>query len=155
MEASSKTFSAEQSYVISMLFFLHLWPLVEPNLTEEERFLGSYCLFFIVVCSGDKCSVEWDEAICRALHIPKEAQKTLQLSPPEIFSCILEFCRIQNKRYDYKMMYAVHLLESMKKEPEQHKDEWAIWQDVVEQMVNKYMDSKGFDWSAELLSWSE
>lgn len=155
METSSKTFSVEQSYVISMLFFLHLWPLVEPKITEEERLLGSYCLFFIVACSGDNCSVGWSEAIRRTLRIPKEKQKTLQLSLSDTFSCALEFCRLHNELYDSKITYAVHLLESMKEKPEYHKNEWAVWQDVVEQMVNKYMDGNSFDWSAELLSWSE
>jgi uncharacterized protein YdaU (DUF1376 family) len=151
----SKTFSIEKAYVISMLFFFHLWPLVEPTLTEEERSLGVYCLFFLVACSGDKCSPEWNESIRRALHIPQEEQRELELSLPEIFSCTLEFCRLHNERYDSKISYAVHLLESMQKNPKNHKVEWAIWQDVIEQVVKKYMNSKSFDWSSEILSWSQ
>ena len=158
METPSKqiptTFSVEQSYVIGMLFFLRLWTLVETRITEEERSLGTYSLFFITVCSGDECYAEWNEAIRRALHIPKEEQRTLQLSLPEIFLCALEFCKLHNERYESRIAYAVHLLESMKEEPENYKEEWAVWQDVVEQAVNKYMNNSGFDWSAELPTWS-
>lgn len=151
----SKTFSIEKAYVISMLFLLHLWPLVEPTLTEEERSLGIYCLFFLVACSGDKCSAEWHDAIHRALHIPKEEQATLELSLPGIFSCALEFCKLHNDRYDSKVSYAVRLLESMQRDPKSYKAEWAVWKDVVEQVVKKHMNSKSFEWSDELLSWSK
>ena len=41
----------------------------------------------------------------------------------------------------------------MKKDPESYKTEWAVWQDVVEQTVNKYMNSNEFDWSDELPTW--
>ena len=148
-----KTFSVEQSYVIGTLFFLELWPLVEPRVVEEERLHGVYSLFFIEVCSGGESYAEWNEAIRRILHIPKEKQRTLQVSLPEIFSCALEFCKLYNERYNFKIAYAVHLLESMKEDPESYKKEWTVWQDVIEQTVSKYMNSNDFDWSAELPMW--
>ena len=153
-----KTFSVEQSYVICTLFFIHLWPLVEPRVVEEERLHGVYSLFFIDICSGDKYfdmapHAEWNESIRRSMGILKEEQKTLQLSLPEIFSCALEFCKLHNERYESKIAYAVHLLESMKEEPEKYKEEWAVWQDVIKQTVSKYMNNSGFDWSAKLPMW--
>lgn len=151
----SKKFSIEKAYVISKLFLLHLWPLVEPTLTEEERSLGIYCLFFLVASSGDKCSTDWHEATYRALRVPREEQKTLELSLSGIFSCTLEFCKLYNDRYESKISYAVRLLESMQRNPNSYKAEWAIWKDVVEQVIKKHMNSKSFEWSDELLSWSE
>ncbi|HEV3269897.1 MAG TPA: hypothetical protein VGZ69_04525 [Candidatus Rhabdochlamydia sp.] len=150
-----ETFSVVQAYVIAMLFFLELWPLVKPKVIEEEQKLGIYSLFFVLVCSGDSYfgeapHAEWNEAIHRALHVPKEEQRKLQLSISEIFLCVLEFCKLYNERYDSKITYAVHLLESMKKKPENYKAEWVVWQDVCIQTVNKYMNSDSFDWSAEL-----
>jgi hypothetical protein len=159
METSSnqipKAFSVEQAFVIGMVFFLNLWPLVEPKVVEEEQKLGMYSLFFVLVCSGDSYfgeapHAEWNEAIHRALHIPKEGQRKLQLSLPEIFLCVLEFCKLYNERYDSKIEYAVRLLEAMREDPENYKAEWAVWQDAYEQMVKKYMNSNSFDWSAEL-----
>ncbi|MEK7339838.1 MAG: hypothetical protein AABZ92_03895 [Verrucomicrobiota bacterium] len=147
-----ETFSVEQAFSINILFFLNLWSLVEPKVIEEERLTETYSLFFIIVCSGGEASAEWNEAIRRALSIPKEEQKALQLSLPEIFSCSLEFCKLHNERYKSEIAYAVHLLESMKKDPENYKAEWAVWQDVIAQTVNKYMDSDAFDWSDELLT---
>ena len=148
-----ETFSIEQAYVIGMLFFLNLWPLVEPRVIEEEQELGTYSLFFIEVCSGDECSAEWNEAIRRALSIPKEEQRALQLSLPEIFSCSLEFCKLHNERYRSEIAYAVYLLESMRKDPKNYKEEWGVWHGVVEQAVNKYMNSNEFNWSAERPTW--
>jgi hypothetical protein len=87
------------------------------------------------------------------LYIPKEEQRLLQLSLSEIFLCTLEFCKLHNERYESRIAYAVHLLESMKKDPKSYKTEWAVWQDVVEQTVNKYMNSNEFDWSDELPTW--
>jgi hypothetical protein len=150
-----ETFSVEQAFVIGMLFFIHLWPLVKPRIIEEEHLKKTYSLFFVTVCSGDECCAEWNEAIRRALHIPKEEQRTLRLSLPEIFSCALEFCKLHNERYESKIAYAVQLLEAMKEDPEKYKAEWSVWQDAVEQTVNKYMNSNGFDWSDELPSWEE
>lgn len=147
------TFSVEQAFSINILFFLNLWPLVEPKVIEEEQKLGTYSLFFIDVCSGGEASAEWNEAIHRTLHVPEEEQRKLQLSLPEIFSCSLEFCKLHNERYHSKIMYVVDLLKSMKKDPSQYEQEWAVWQDVVEQTVNKYMDSNAFDWSDELPTW--
>ena len=147
------TFSVEQSYVIGMLFFLHLWPLVEPRITEEERSLGTYSLFFRTVCTSDDCYIEWNEAIYRAMHVPIEKQKILQLSLPEIFLCALEFCKLHNERYESRIAYAVHLLESMKEDPEGYKEEWAVWQDAVEQTISKYMDSDWFDWPDDPSAW--
>ena len=149
------TFSVEQAYVIGMLFFLNLWPLVKPRVIEEERLHGVYSLFFILVCSGDSYFgeapyAEWNEAIRQALHVPKEEQRKLQLSISEIFLCVLEFCKLYNERYDSKIAHTVDLLESMRKAPENCKAEWAVWQDVCIQTVNKYMNSDSFDWSAEL-----
>lgn len=148
-----ETFSVEQAFVVNVLFFLNLWPLIEPRVIEEDQKLGIYSLFFIEVCSGCECYAEWNEAIRRTLHISKEEQKKLQLSLSEIFSCALEFCKLHNERYESKIEYAVHLLESMKKDPEQYIKEWAVWQDVIEQAVNKYMDNDEFDWFAELPTW--
>ncbi|MGB7127869.1 MAG: hypothetical protein WBD50_02110 [Candidatus Rhabdochlamydia sp.] len=150
-----ETFSVEQAYVIGMLFFLELWPLVEPRVIEEERLHGVYSLFFIDICSGDKYfgeapHAEWNEAIRRTLHISKEEQKKLRLSLPEIFSCIMEFCKVHNERYNFKIAYAVHLLESMKKDPKNYKEEWAVWQETIEEPLDKYMDDDGFNWLDEL-----
>ena len=148
-----ETFSVEQAFTINILFFLNLWPLVEPRVVEEEQKLGTYSLFFIDVCSGGEASAEWNESVRRAMHVLKEEQKTLQLCLSDIFSCVIEFCKLHNEIYESEISYAVHLLESMRKDPSQYEQEWTVWQDVVEQTVNKYMDSDAFDWSDELPTW--
>ncbi|PWU15981.1 MAG: hypothetical protein C5B45_01520 [Chlamydiae bacterium] len=148
-----ETFSVEQAFTINIYFFLNLWPLVEPRVIEEEQKLGTYSLFFIEVCSGYECYAEWNEAIRRAMRVPKEEQKTLQLCLSDIFSCVIEFCKLHNEIYESEISYAVHLLESMKKNPENYKSEWEIWQKIVAVVVDKHMDSNGFNWSDRLPGW--
>ena len=71
-------------------------------------------------------------------------------SLPEIFSCTLEFCLLYNEHYKSGLAYAVPLLDYMEKDPKQYKAKWTVWKDVVEQTVNKHMNSDEFDWSDEL-----
>ena len=127
---------------------------MEPRVIEEEQRLGTYSLFFIEVCSGDECYAEWNEAIRLVLHVPKEEQRTLQLTLPEIFSCVIEFCKIFNEYFNAKIGYVIDLLESMRKDPENHKKERAIWQEMVTIITDKYVDKKdNFDWSDQLCPW--
>ncbi len=109
--------------------------------------------FFVEICSTYDCYAEWNEAINRTLQIPKEDQKTLQLSLPEIFSCTIEFCKIFNERCNFKIAYAVDLLESMKKDPESHKREWSIWQKMVKEISDDYESKDNFNWEARLSPW--
>jgi hypothetical protein len=151
-----ETFSVEQAYIICTYFFPNLWPLVEPKVTEEEQLHGVYSFFFIDICTGEKLFgdapyAEWNEAIRRTLHISKEEQKTLQLSLPEIFSCVIGFCKLYNERYNSKIACAVDLLESMRKAPENYKAEWVVWQEIVAAVVDNDMNNDEFDWSSELL----
>ena len=147
-----ETFSVGQAFTINIYFFLNLWSFVEPKVIEEERLDGIYSFFFIEICSGYECYAEWNEAIRRALHVPKEKQRSLQLSLPEIFSCSLEFCKLYNERYNSKIVYAVDLLESMRKDPENYKTEWAVWQKIITVIVDKHMNDDDFNWLDELLT---
>lgn len=149
----SETFSVEEGYVIGTVFFLELWPLLEPKITEKEEWTGTYSLFFLIVCSGGECSAEWNEAVERAMHIPKENQKTLRLTVSEIFSCALEFCKLHNERYENNISYAVNLLEAMQKNPESYRVEWNIWEKIIKDTKTKHIDIEEFDWSAELPTW--
>jgi hypothetical protein len=142
-----ETFSVEQAFHINIFFLVDIWPLVEPKVIKEEQNSGLYSFFFIEVCSTYDCHSEWNEAIRLVLHISKEEQKTLQLTLPEIFSCVIEFCKIFNERCNFKIAYAASLLESMRKSPENHKTEWAIWQEVVTKVAYDFMNKDNFNWS--------
>ena len=88
------------------------------------------------------------------LHVPKEEQRTLQLTLPEIFSSTIEFCKIFNERCNFKIAYAVNLLESMRKDPKSYKTEWAIWQEMVIKVADDFMNKENyFNWSARLSPW--
>ena len=81
MKEIPKKFSVDQAHTIAMDFFLGLWPLVEPRIRELENRTGTYSLFFLTVPTDpDPGSAEWNEAIRRFMQIPKEEQRSLQLS---------------------------------------------------------------------------
>ena len=150
----SETFSVGQAFNLNIFFLLGIWPLVEPKVIEEEQKLGLYSFFFIDICSTYDCHAEWNEAIRLVLHVTKEEQRTLQLSLSDIFSCIIEFCRIFNERCNFKIAYTVDLLESMRKNPKTHEKEWAIWQEVVTRISDKYMNREDdFNWASTLSPW--
>ena len=158
MEISQKqipeTFSVGQAFDLNIYFLLGIWRIVEPKVVEEEQKSGLYSFFFIEICSTYDCYAEWNEAIRLVLHVPKEEQRTLQLTLPEIFSCVIEFCKIFNERCNFKIAYAVDLLESMRKDPESYEKEWAIWQEMVEAIADESVNRKNyFDWSATLAPW--
>lgn len=84
----------------------------------------------------------------------KKEQRTLQLFLSEIFSCVIEFCKIFNERCNSKIAYTVDLLESMKKDPENHKKEWAIWQEMAKEIADDPTKKESyFDWLATLSPW--
>lgn len=143
-------FTVEQAYVITMLFFLRLWDVIQSKITEKERFEGIYELFFIDVCSGDECYAEWNEAVRLETSITKEKQKSLHLTLPQIFSCALTFCKLHNKHYNCKINYAVELLKSMKENYAKHLIEWEVWDKAVKEAVSKHMKNIQFNWADQL-----
>lgn len=143
-------FTVEQAYVITMLFFLKLWEIIQSKITEKERIEGVYELFFIDVCSGDECHAEWNEAVRLETSIVKEKQKSLYLTLPQIFSCALAFCKLHNRHYNSKINYAVELLESMKEHYEKHPVEWEVWDKAVKEAASKHMKNIQFDWADQL-----
>ncbi|MGL4348045.1 MAG: hypothetical protein ACRCSV_01100 [Chlamydiales bacterium] len=148
-------FTVEQAFTISMLFFYELWSLVEPKVLDQERITGTSSLFFVTICTGDESSAEWNEAIYRFMKIPKEKQRNLNLTVDETFDCAIEFCKHHNKRYENRLFYAVVLLESMKKHPELHQDEWKCWDKAIKDTVENYMNDDSFNWFDELPTWPE
>lgn len=143
-----ETFSVEEGYIIGTVFFLELWPLVEPKIIEEDRITGTYTLFFLEVCSWNEYCAEWNEAVRRVTDIPKTKQPTLQLSLPQIFQCTLEFCKLHNKQYENRLIYVVKILESMKEVPQQYQVEWGLWGKAVRYAQDYFINNNDFNWNA-------
>ena len=152
-----KKFTVEQGYTIAMLFFFGLWPILEPNVREEEARTGTYSLFFVTIPTGDDWGEAiWNETIRLLMQIPKKEQGSLQLSLPEIFACCLKFCKFHNEQYyEGRLIYGVQLLENMQADPKGYSAEWAIWKDAVEKTLHDHMDCANFDWNAKLPTWNE
>ena len=80
----------------------------------------------------------------------RSIMKTPPKQIPETFSVGQAF-HVFNEYFNAKIGYAIDLLESMRKDPENHKKEWA---EMVTIITDKYMDKKdNFDWSDQLCPW--
>lgn len=152
MVVDQETFTVEQGYKIGLIFFLDLWDLLEPDVKELEgdNTLIVHELFFREVCLGFEASAEWIEAVFRTKHVPREDQKQLKLTEPELFACSLEFCKLHNERWEHILDYTVKYLESMQDYPEMHSSAWAVWEKAKNDVVSQRTTFYDIDWTAEL-----
>lgn len=145
--------SVEEGFVISLIFFLDLWSIIKPAVLASKADLIVNELFFLDVCTGYESSAEWNEAVFRAKKILKQNQRQLKLTMGDLFLCTIEFCKLHNERWESKLDYTVHLLESMKKNPKEHSVEWDVWKNAINQVLVKHATLCDFDWSDELPEW--
>lgn len=151
MDQTNQKFSVEKGYDISLIFFLSLWTLIEPEIKvfHKSAFFTNV-LFFHEVCSGFEVHAEWNESVYRVKKIPKENQKSILLSESEVFLCALEFCKLFNERFESQLPYTVNLLEGMQKDPNFYNKEWSLWKNAIDRVMNQHKTLGDFDWSAEL-----
>lgn len=145
-----QAFSVEQGFAISLIFFLRLWPDIEPQalLLDDDKLI-THKLFFRDVCLGYEVSAEWNQAVFRATEIPKENQRSLKLTEKDVFLCAIEFAKLHNEHWESEIDYTVHFLESMKKDPKEHQKAWAIWKKAKEDFMSGRTTFYDLDWSAE------
>lgn len=146
-----QTFSVEQGFAIGLIFFLDLWPLVEPQallLDGDKPVLHD--LFFRDVCLGYEVSAEWNEAVLRVTGIPRESQRNLKLTEKDVFLCAIEFAKFYNERWESSIDYTVHFLESMKKDSKNHQKAWAVWQKAKDDFMSGRTTFYDLDWTAVL-----
>lgn len=149
-----QTVSVEEGFVISLIFFLDLWSIIKPNvLTLSGDSPSTHKLFFLDVCTGFESSAEWNEAIFRSKKIPKQSQKQLKLNMDDLFLSATEFCKLHNERYEGRLDYALHLLESMKNDPKKYLPEWTVWKNAINKVLVEHITLCDFDWSDELPEW--
>ncbi len=146
-----KEFSVEKGYNIVLTFFYcHLFPYLEPKLALlGEDIVSVHELFFITICGSEESSAEWNEAIRRAKHIPKEQQRDMKLTEDDLFLCALEFCKLHNESWEPRIDYTINLLELMKRDPKNHQTEWNMWREAIESHFIKWND-RPFNWDAYL-----
>ena len=126
--------SIGKGLLICKLFFYRLWPLIEPKLPPKNLETMTYEMheiFCSTVCRGERASVEWIEAVHRVKQFSKEQQENAQLSLEDLFSCMVEFCKIYDKRYDSELDFLLQLLASMKQSPEQYLAEWKVFKEAI------------------------
>ncbi len=144
-------FTVEQGFAVSLIFFLRLWPLVEPQalLLDGDKPV-THDLFFREVCLGYETSAEWNEAVFRSTGIPRENQRDLKLTEEGLFLCAIEFAKFHNERWNSEIDFTVHLLESMKKDPKYHYKEWTVWKKAKDDFMSGRTTFYEIDWTAVL-----
>lgn len=143
----SKTFSVEEGHLINAVFFELMIPLIESKVIEKDE-IEFYHFFCDQICSWNEYSAEWNEAVYRATNIPKDQQLTAQLSLSQLFRCTLEFCKLNNKHYENRLIYIVKILEAMQEAPQQYPLEWDIRQKAVQYAQKNSIHYDDFDWNA-------
>lgn len=146
--------TVEEGYNICLIFFLRIWPLIEPKLGPlDSEVFRSHSLFCEVVCFEAESYMEWHDAVFRGAGVrsidemtperyesdfdPSSARK---LSLNAIFLSVIEFCRIYHEKYQEHgsgLPYLLELLQSMTKGFDEHPEEWKIWKRAVSDVVKK------------------
>jgi hypothetical protein len=146
-----KEFSVEKGYNIVLTFFYsYLFSYLEPKLALlGEDIAETHDLFFITICGSEESNAEWNEAIRRAKHIPKEKQRDMKLTEEDLFLCAIQFCKLHNESWEPGIDYTINLLESMKRDPKNHQTEWKLWKEAIKSCFTKWQDIP-FDWNAYL-----
>ncbi|MFS8564299.1 MAG: hypothetical protein LVR00_08365 [Rhabdochlamydiaceae bacterium] len=149
------TFSMEHGFNITLYFFNYLWSFFKEEIKIREALSPHDCheIFFRDVCMGFESSPHWNEAVSRMKGIPKEKQRSLRLTEKEVFLCTVEFCKLWNEIFRERIAGSnidalQHLLESMQTKPEQHAEEWAIWEKAIRDSFNTGITY--LDWTDEL-----
>ena len=147
-----RNISIEQGFNICLFFFNYLWPSTEPKLAkldDEESTVNQ--LFFLHTCIGFECSAQWIQAVYLATKIPKEEQKKgFKLTEKEVFFSTLEFNKIYNKVFHFKLIYVLNLLESMLTHSMDYYFEWSTWEGAVDYSF-KTTDFVHLNWDAKFL----
>ncbi|MBI3211802.1 MAG: hypothetical protein HYZ47_03860 [Simkania negevensis] len=163
-----RRFIIEDGFQIVMIFFEYLWELVKPRMvslrlitskihytdigklaTQPDELLTIYELFFEVACLGFDCIGEFSRILTKVLGIPKEKQASIIVTEEQLFSIAEEFCKLHHERFDHKLGYTLDLLEDLRKHPEKHKEEWALWEKAITDVTEKGLQSAGefdLDW---------
>lgn len=145
------TLSVENGLAVCKAFFFHLWPLLESKLISQKFSQEIYedtKIFCQSICQGKGSSAEWNEAIFHATGISKENQRELKLTKDDLFLCTIEFCKIYNKRYESNLCSLIGLLEFMKQDSKNYREEEQLFKkSFFEIRTQPYLSY--FDWSAE------
>lgn len=148
LSLNQEGFSIEQGFNTCLLFYINLWPIIEPRINQ----LGEYdekihALFFVDICTGFECSGDWNVVIQRITKVSKEDQKKgLKLSETELLLCTVEFCKYYNEIFNGHLEFILNLVESMRNHPEEHPLHWALWKRALADSFKVKVVSE-FDWS--------
>lgn len=164
--------SIEDGYQIVMLYLTDLWIKVIKNqmikngsinskisqtkddkgffrrdtLKDQVHFDSDF--FFIIVSDGTSDNY-FEEVIEKRMGIPPtEQHKGLNVSEDQVFQLCIDFCEFFNERFLKEgrdsLRFAIDWLKDMRENPDDHKKEWEMWNQVVVDVTEKGAKSLGF-----------
>ena len=144
--------SVEEGFYACATFFTNLWLLLDPtDSLSDSGLYSTYHLFCMTECGEGITGpapighAEWNEIIFRTKHTSKDQQKTIKLTTDEAFLCMMEFCKIFNKKHELiwkkdkeeaNLHLIINLLNSTKNHPENHREEWVLFQKSITSSIN-------------------
>ena len=155
--------SVEEGFYACATFFTNLWLLLDPtnSLYNSHPYLSCHIFCQSQCVEGldgpaPEGHAEWNEIVSRLKSCPKEQQKKLKLTTNEIFLCMIDFCKLYNKKhelwgvkgnYEANLHFIIELLQSMQKKAKDSKEEWALFKQSIESSIN-FQTYNSFDWDA-------
>jgi hypothetical protein len=170
----NRKFDIEDAYQIFVLFMQHFWwdflryvmaekGLINEGLTPEEfdransdeqgkseLAEANYFVFNIVTGDPSGCADYLEQIIEKTLNIKSTRKlKNFTISEEILFQLIVDFCIHFNSQFksypEDSICFAINWLEDMRKHPEEHKQEWNMWNECIQDVIIEgYKSSANF-----------
>ncbi|MCP5505037.1 MAG: hypothetical protein H7A41_07790 [Chlamydiales bacterium] len=116
--------------------------------SKKDKLHDDNDFFFLVVCDGTSDDY-FEKVIEQRMNIPPiEQHDALVVHEDTLFQLAIDFCEYFNKRFQEEgrdsLRFAIDWLEEMRKQPEEHKTEWEIWNQVIIDVIENGQKSLGF-----------
>jgi hypothetical protein len=124
-------FNPDESFSIIMYFYREIEIALRDKFGREWADVGGVagCMFN----DTDTTFEDWER--CYKATFGKDPEKSDLLNPEQIFTSMIDFTALYLYEFDFKIAILLELLHSMRDKPDEHKQEWGIWNKVVEQQI--------------------
>lgn len=169
-----REFDIEDAYQIFVLFMQHFWwnhlrhimikkGLINEGLTPEEfeiasseeqtkseMFDANDFVFCVVPGDPSGCGDYLERVIERSFNISSSRKiENFKIKEEQLFQLVIDFCHFFNSQFKSypknSMCFAIDWLEEMRKHPQEHKQEWDLWNECIHDVVvDGYKSSANF-----------
>ena len=111
---------------------------------KSELFKANDLVFNTIPGDPYGCRYDLEGLIEKRLNVPiGKQQEEIKIKEEDLFQLIIDFCNHFNNKFegppnDYPldaMCFAIDFLEDMRKHPENHQQEWDIWNEIIDDIL--------------------